>query len=264
MSATWQRALVTGASSGIGRAITLEAAARGADVVLVARRASMLQDVADTVRQAHGRTAEILVADLTTTEGLEAVEARLRDEESPVDLLVNNAGFGTFGAFHGLPVAREEEEIRLNVLALVRLAHAALGAMVPRGHGGVLNVSSSAGFQSMPYSATYCSTKAFVNTFTECLHEEVKGAGVHVSALCPGYVRTEFQDVANVSASVIPSFAWLDVDAVARQGLDAVSGNDALSVTGALYRAGIGMGRLLPRAAVRRISGAVASRRMGL
>ncbi|HWH32862.1 MAG TPA: SDR family oxidoreductase [Egibacteraceae bacterium] len=264
MSTTWRRALVTGASSGIGRAIALEAAARGADVVLVARRASMLQDVADTVRQAHGRAAEILVADLTAQDGLDAVEARLRDESSPIDLLVNNAGFGTFGTFHRLPVAREDEEIRLNVLALVRLSHAALSAMVPRGHGGVLNVSSSAGFQAMPYSATYCSTKAFVNTFTECLHEEAKGAGVHVSALCPGYVRTEFQDVANVSTSVIPKFAWLDVHAVARQGLDAVSGNDALSVTGGLYRAGIALNRLLPRAAVRRIAGAVASRRMKL
>lgn len=263
MTGTWERALVTGASSGIGKAMALDLARRGTDLVLVARRASMLEDLARTVREEHGRDAEVLVADLLTSEGVAAVEERLRDEGLPVDLLVNNAGFGTFGSFHKLPIAREEDEIRLNVLALVRLSHAALGAMVPRGRGGLLNVSSTAGFQSMPYSATYCSTKAFVTSFTECLHEEVRHHGVHVSALCPGYVRTEFQDVAEVKASVIPKFAWLDLEKVAKQGLDAVAANQAVAVTGPLYRSGVALNRVLPRATVRRMTGKVAARRMG-
>ena len=262
MTVTWQRALVTGASSGIGKAMALNLAARGTDLVLVARRASMLEDLARIVRE-QGRQAEVLVADLLSAEGVAAVEARLRDEAAPVDLLVNNAGFGTFGPFHKLPVAREEDEIRLNVLALVRLSHAAVSAMVPRKRGGILNVSSTAGFQAMPYSATYCSTKAFVTSFSECLHEELKPRGVHVSALCPGYVRTEFQDVAEVKSSVIPKFAWLEVEKVAKQGLDAVSANHAVAVTGGLYRSAIGLNRVLPRAVVRRMAGNVAARRMG-
>ena len=264
MTGKWQRALVTGASSGIGKAMALDLAGRGSDLVIVARRASMLEDLARTVREQHGREVEILVADLLGEEGLRLVEDRLGAETDPVDLLVNNAGFGTFGAFHKLAVDREEEEIRLNVLALTRLAHAAMRAMVPRKAGGILNVSSTAGFQAMPYSATYCSTKAYVNTFSQCLHEEGKPHGVHVSALCPGYVRTEFQDVAEVSVSVIPKFAWLQVEAVAKQGLDAVERNQALAVTGALYRMGVGLNRWLPRSTGRRMSGKVASRRMGL
>ena len=264
MTGKWQRALVTGASSGIGKAIALDLAARGTDLVIVARRASMLDDLARTVRQDHGRDVEILVADLLTSDGLRQVEDRLAAGTAPVDLLVNNAGFGTFGAFHKLAVDREEEEIRLNVLAVTRLAHAAMRTMVARKGGGILNVSSTAGFQPMPYSATYCSTKAFVNTFSQCLHEEGKPHGVHVSALCPGYVRTEFQDVAEVSTSVIPKFAWLQVEAVAKQGLDAVERNQALAVTGALYRAGVGLNRVLPRGAVRAMAGRIAARRMSL
>lgn len=264
MTGRWQRALVTGASSGIGKAMALDLAARGSDLVIVARRASMLEDLARTVRQDQGREVEILVADLLTTDGLRLVEDRLAADAAPVDLLVNNAGFGTFGAFHTLPVDREEEEIRLNVIAVTRLAHAAMRAMVRRKGGGILNVSSAAGFQPMPYSATYCSTKAFVTSFSQSLHEEGKPHGVHVTALCPGYVRTEFQDVAEVKASVIPKAAWLRVDAVAGQGLDAVERNHALAVTGALYRAGVGMNRLLPRATVRVMAGRIAARRMGL
>lgn len=264
MTAKWQRALVTGSSSGIGKAMATDLAARGTDLVIVARRASMLEDLARTVREEHGREVEILVADLISPEGLERVEARLRAEQAPVDLLVNNAGFGTFGAFHKLPIAREEEELRLNVLAVMRLSHAALEVMIPRKRGGILNVSSSAGFQAMPYSATYCSTKAFVNSFSECLHEEARPHGVHVSVLCPEYVRTEFQDVAEVAVSVIPKFAWLPVERVAKLGLDAVTRNQAVAITGGMYRFGIGLNRVLPRSTVRGMAGRVASRRMGL
>jgi short-subunit dehydrogenase len=261
MAQQWERALVTGASSGIGRSIATQLARRGADLVVVARRRSMLEDLARGLETEHGAKVEILAADLLTDEGLEAVEARLRAPERPVDLLVNNAGFGTFGSFHKLPLGRETDEIRLNVLAPVRLAHAALGAMAERKRGGILNVSSTAGFQPMPFSSTYCSTKSFLNTFSQALHEEAKAVGVHVSALCPGYVRTEFQDVAEVSVSAIPKFAWLDVEKVAALGLAAVDHNRALAVTGGLYKFGVVLNRFLPRPTVRRMAAKGAARR---
>jgi len=262
MAQRWERALVTGASSGIGRSIALELASRGTPVVLVARRQSMLEDVAHAIATEHNGAVEILVADLLTAEGLDTVDTRLRSEDSPIDLLVNNAGFGTFGSFHKLPVGREEDEVRLNISALLRLSHAAAATMVSRGRGGIMNVGSTAGFQPMAFSTTYSSTKAFVNTFSQALHEELKPHGVHVSVLAPGYVRTEFQDVAELSASVIPNFAWLDVDRVARIGLNAVDKNKAVAVTGGMYKTAIGLNRVLPRSVVRGMTRAGAARRI--
>jgi short-subunit dehydrogenase len=257
----WERAIVTGASSGIGRAIASQLARRGGDLVVVARRESMLEDLARDLSTEHGVQVEVLAADLTDAKGMQAVEERIRADHAPVDLVVNNAGFGTFGAFWELPVDREEEELRLNVLALARLSHAALSALVPRGRGGLLNVSSAASFQPMPFSAVYSSSKAFVTAFTQALHEEARPQGVHVTALCPGYVHTEFQEVAEVSQSAVPKFAWLDVDHVARAGIDGVTRNHALAVPGAGYQALGVMSRLLPRSVSRRIAGTLAERR---
>ena len=142
----------------------------------------------------------MLVADLATSGGQDAVAARIADDDRPVDLVVNNAGFGTSGAFAELDVDRLSEEITLNVAALTRLTHAALAAMVPRGRGWLLNVSSFASFQPAPRLAVYAATKAYVTSLSESLHEEVKGAGVVVTALCPGLVHTEFQQVSNSGA----------------------------------------------------------------
>lgn len=250
----WRTALVTGASSGIGREIARQAAARGADLVVVARREHHLEALAAEVRARHGRHVEVLPADLLAAEGLAAVEARLADGDRPVDLLVNNAAFGSLGWFHELPIEREDRQIRLNVLALTRLAHAALAAMVPRGRGGVLNVSSLSGFQPMPTNAVYGASKAFVTALSQALHEEVRDTGVHVTALCPGFTRTDFQAVAGSDVRSLPSWVWMGADGVARAGLDAVTRNQAVCVPGAGYRGIAAVVDLVPRGIVRRFT----------
>lgn len=264
MGRRWRTALVTGASSGIGREIALRAARRGADVVLVARREAALEEVARDVRAGTGRAAEVLVADLTAPADLARVEARVRDPDRPVDLVVNSAGHGGSGAFHQLDLDREDGEVRLNCLAVLRLSHAALAAMLPRGRGGLLNVSSLAGFQALPTSATYGATKAFVTSLTEALHAEARGTGVHVTALCPGFVRTGFHRASDIGddgrGRDLPAAVFLDAGAVARAGLDAVTRNRALSVPGVGYRALVGLSGLLPRAVLRRLVGELAGR----
>src|SRR5258708_17362233 len=190
-------ALITGASVGIGEQFARQLSERDHDVVLVARDAARLDALAKEIEGRKGARAEVLVADLTDEAQLAAVEARARQ----VDLLVNNAGFGTFGPFHSLDIETELREINLNVIALVRLTHAAASAMVERGRGGILNVSSLAGFQPGPSNATYGPTKAFVTSFTEAVHEELKGTGASVTVLCPGFTHTEVQERANVPAA---------------------------------------------------------------
>lgn len=255
MAARWTSALVTGASSGIGREVARQVAARGADLIVVARRADRLAALAGEVRSRYGRDVEVLVADLTDPQDLAAVERRVADPGRPVDLVVNNAGFGGNGRFHERPVDREDAEVRLNALALLRLSHAALAAMVPRQRGGLLNVASLAGFQALPYSATYAASKAFVLSLTEALHEEVKASGVHVTALCPGFTRTDL-----AGKAPLPDFVLSSPDAVARAGLDAVTRNEALCVPGTAYRSAGAVISVLPRAVLRRITSLVARR----
>ena len=192
--------MITGASVGIGEQFARQLSERGHDVVLVARHAGRLDALAKEIEARDGAHAEVLAADLTDADQLATVEARVRT----VDLLVNNAGFGTFGPFHTLDVDIETREINLNIIALVRLTHAAAAAMVERGRGGILNVSSLAGFQPGPSNATYSATKAFVTSFTEAVHEELKGTGVSVTALCPGFTHTEFQERANAPRATCP------------------------------------------------------------
>src|SRR5262249_10893759 len=149
-------------------------------------------------------------------------------DDPGLDLLVNNAGFGTTGTFVELDPEREEEEIRLNVIALSRLTRAALPALIARGRGAVINVSSMAAFQPAPHNATYGATKAFVNSFTESLYEEVRGTGVRLQALCPGFTRTEFQNRAGIDASGIPGFAWMSAEAVVDASMAALARGDAV------------------------------------
>ncbi len=173
MHHAYRSALVTGASSGIGERLARLLAAGGCDLVIVARRAGRLADLAAELRTAHHVQVEVLAADLTTPGGLRAAENRLADAGRPVELLVNNAGFGLPGSFADLAADGAEAQIRLNVLALVRLTHAVLPGMLQRGYGGVLNVSSVAGVLISPGGATYAATKAFVTSFSESLHAEV-------------------------------------------------------------------------------------------
>jgi len=245
-------ALVTGASSGIGQEIAVQLGMSGVPLVLVARRADRLEALA-----ARFKNVEVIVADLSTTDGVAQVEARITDSsKTPIDLVVNNAGFGSSGLMHEIDVERLSREIGVNILALTRLSHAAIKAMVPNGRGYLLNVSSVASFQPGPRAAVYSATKAYVTSFTEALHEELRGTGIRVTALCPGFTRTEFSEVSgtNSISSQVPNFAWLEATDVAREGLRAVMRGKALCIPGALYKGVSVFSNSSPRSLVRRIT----------
>lgn len=244
---TYRTALVTGASSGIGEAIARELAARGSDLVLVARRTDRMQRLAGELSGRYGVRAGWITADLATEAGLATVEPELAE----VDLLVHSAGAVTGGRYAELPVTGEEAELRLNVLAVLRLTGVALPGMVARRHGGVLAVSSVAGFQPLPGHATYAASKAFLTSFCESLAGELRGTGVHITALCPGFVRTDF--VGEPPAALV-----LDPRAVARAGLAGVERGRPLVVPSLRWKALGGLGRHLPRPVLR-----AASRRLG-
>lgn len=248
------RALVTGASSGIGEAIARELGSAGVPMVLVARREDRLREIADAYPG-----SEVLAADLTTTEGRSLVEARLTATESPIDLLVNNAGFGTSGAFAAIDADRLQREIELNVTALTRLTRAALPRMVDARRGWVLNVASVVAFQPAPYLNVYAATKAYVQSFSDGLHEELRNTGVMVTSLCPGLTRTEFQSVSNTShyAKQYPAMAWLTAERVAQEGLADCARGKALSVPGAHYKSIVALAGVTPRRLLRRLSGLV-------
>lgn len=247
-------ALLTGASSGIGEAMAHLLGRAGVPTVLVARRTERLQELADRY---PGCT--VLTADLNDPADLEGVAARISDADAPIDLVVNNAGFGTSGMFHDLDAARLHDEIGLNIQALTRLSHAAMHTMVPRGRGYLLNVSSMASFQPAPKLAVYAATKAYVTNLSESLHEEARGTGVHVTALCPGLTKTEFQSVSNSEAYAesYPGFAWLEVDDVAAAGLRDVAKGRALSIPGTLYKGMSMVTGVTPRGVTRRLSSLV-------
>ena len=247
-------ALVTGASSGIGAEMARLLGEAGVPTVLVARRGDRLHEIADRYDG-----FEVLEADLATVDGQTATAERISSAATPVDLVVNNAGFGTSGQFHELDVDRLADEVELNVKALTVLSHAALAAMVPRGRGYLLNVSSVASFQASPGLGVYAATKAYVTSLTEALHAEVKSSGVHVTALCPGLTKTEFQDHSNTSglAARIPGIAWTSVEQVAATGLADVASNKTLSVPGVLYKTTVTASDILPRSISRWVSGTI-------
>jgi len=250
----FRSALITGASSGIGEAMAELLGQAGIPQVVVARRVDRLEELA-----ARHSGIEVLAADLTTAEGLDVVVRRVADEEHPIDLVVNNAGFGTSGEFFELDGERLGNEIGLNVAALTRISRAALGAMVPRGRGYLLNVSSVVSFQPAPRLAVYAATKAYVTSLSESLHEEVRSRGVHVTALCPGLTRTEFQSVSRTDSysGQYPSFAWLTATEVAEAGLRDVAKGRALSVPGALYKTMVTASSIAPRGLARKVAAMV-------
>ena len=244
-------ALVTGASAGLGEEFARQLSQRGHALVLVARDASRLEALAKELGD-----AEVLPADLTIPTQLTQVEERARS----VDMLINNAGFGTFGKFHELPLDAETREVQLNIVALMRLTHAAASAMAARGKGAILNVSSLAGFQPGPLNATYGATKAFVTSLTEAVHEELKGTGVAVSVLCPGFTHTEFQERANVPANEVPGFMWQNPPEVVRTALDGLAKNRAVIVPGPLNRTLGTLSSMAPHAVSRRAAALVLKR----
>jgi short-subunit dehydrogenase len=253
-------ALVTGASSGIGAEFARALAARGHDLVVVARDTTRLDALAERLEKEHGMDVEVLSADLTSKKGRAVVAARLESAEPAVDLLVNSAGMGTYGKFAELSRESEAREIRLNVLALVQLSHAAVAGMIERGRGGIINVSSLAGHQPTPLNATYGATKAFVTSFSQALHEELRGAGVRVMVLCPGFTRTEFQARAGLDSDLVPSFLWQTPEPVVAAALRAYEQGRAVCIPGALNQAGAAFSSALPAGITRRIAGAVVPR----
>ncbi|MCZ7534911.1 MAG: SDR family oxidoreductase [Acidimicrobiia bacterium] len=253
-------ALVTGASAGIGEAIARRLAADGHDLVVVARSADRLAVLAKDLEAEHGGDVEVLVADLTDGEQLARVEARLGDPDRPIDLLVNNAGYGTVGTFVEMPADREENEIALNVVALMRLTHAALGPMKERKRGAILNVSSLAGQQPTPGMATYGATKAFVTSFTMAVREEVRGSGIRITVLAPGFTNTEFQARAGVDEIGVPGILLQSPDEVAKAGLDALTKDNAIVVSGWLNWAAATATKVVPTSVVRRVTSLVMKR----
>ena len=253
-------ALVTGASSGIGGSIARVAAREGYDLVVVARSEEALTQLAVEVCRHHGVDTEVLVADLADPEGIGAVERRLAQADRPVDVLVNNAGVGSGGAFVELDIDGEVAQIDLNVTALVRLTHAALPGMVARQKGGIINVGSLGSFQPAAYNATYSATKAFVLSFTEAVHEEVRSSGVRVSCLCPGFTHTGFQATSGMYGSSLPDVVWQTASQVAEAAWSGLERNQAVVVPGVVNKATVVGVRLLPRSIVRKVSGYVAKR----
>jgi hypothetical protein len=227
--------LVTGASSGIGEAIARRVARDGRPVGLVARRQDRLEALAAEIRSGHKVDAHVLPSDLTAPGAVGALADEVARRGLAIDWLVNNAGFGTFGKFHQLPLERELAEIRLNVEALVELTGRFLPPMVERRRGVVMNVSSVGGFVPSPMMATYTATKAFVLAFSEALHVELDGTGVHCLCVCPGFTRTEFQSHVEVDTKAVPSMAWMTADAVADEAVRA-AGRGGVLVNGAMNR----------------------------
>ena len=231
---TRPRALVTGPTSGIGLSFARQLAADGHDLVLVSRNQERLDATATTLRSSYGVEVDVLRADLGRRDDLALVERRLAEEDRPVDLLVNSAGFGLRRAFLDNSVEDEQYLLDTHVTAVLRLTHAALGRMVPGGHGAVVNVSSVAGF--LP-RGTYSAAKAYVTALSQWADLTYRDRGVRVMALLPGFTRTEFHDRMEVGPDSAPSWLWLDADRVVREALRDLARGRTLSVPSRRYKA---------------------------
>jgi short-subunit dehydrogenase len=252
-------ALVTGASSGIGAAFARALGRDGWDLVIVARRQRRLAALARAIASEHGVRVEPLAADLTKPASLRAVGERIARSRS-LELLVNDAGLGDFQPFAESEWPGIESEILVNVLATVRLTHAALPGMVRRGRGAVINVSSTAAFAPCPRFAIYGATKAFVNSFSEALHLELEGTGVRVQALCPGLTTTEIFTRAGADTSGLPGFLWMEPEAVVEASLAALARDAVVCVPGRGNQVLANLARALPHAASSRIAQQITGR----
>ena len=241
--------LITGASSGIGTELARGLAARGLGVTLVARREERLRELATELGSAHGVRAEVVSADVSTERGRKKLFAEVADRGLAVEVLVNNAGFGSGGRFARLDASKEVSMVRTNCEAVVALTRHYLPELERRGRGAVLNIASLIAFQPVPFQATYGATKAFVLSFTDALHEEMRGTGVTVTAVCPGPVRTEFGDAGGFGGADerIPGPLWLDAEKVARDALAAVDRGDRVTVPGPHNQIAALWGQHLPR-----------------
>ena len=253
-------AVVTGASSGIGAALAERLAAGRVPLVLVARSGTVLAEQASAWRGRHGADVEAFPLDLSRPGAAAALFEATEGRGRPVDLLVNSAGFGWNGPQAEFETARFLEMLSLNVTATAELTHRFLGAMRSRRRGAILNVASTAAFFPQPYFAAYGASKAFLLAFTHALHEEAKRDGVTVTALCPGYTRTRFQEVAGMRDAKGTPFPEMTADAVAEAGLRALAAGKAVAVTHPLDRLWIAATRFLPRGVPPRLAAAFFAR----
>ncbi|HKS98782.1 MAG TPA: SDR family oxidoreductase [Rugosimonospora sp.] len=244
-------ALVTGATAGIGAAFARALAGRGYDLVLVARDADRLAATATDLGQRYGREVTLLAADLSTPDGCASVADRAAEG---LDLLVNNAGMTLNRSFLRSPVADEERLLALNVHAVLRLTHAALPAMVARGRGGIINVSSVSSFAAVMPGSTYPASKAWVTSFSEAMALAVRRHGVRVMALCPGYTRTEFHGRAGIDMGRTPQWLWLSADNVVRDALRDLARGKLVSVPDWRYKAAAFGMRHAPRRLFHRVA----------
>ncbi|MEI7730508.1 MAG: SDR family oxidoreductase [Verrucomicrobiota bacterium] len=250
-------ALITGASSGLGEFYARHLAARGYNLILVARRETLLQTVAGDLRQKHGVTAEVLAADLATEPGIALVVKRIQDCQD-LTLLINNAGFGSGGVFHQIDITKQLNMIQVHVVATARLTRAALPQMVERRQGGIINVASVAGFACIPTSAMYGSTKAWMIAFSRTIAEELRPTGVRVQALCPGFTHTGFHDTPeykNFDRSVIPGMLWMTSDEVVAISLKALTRDQVVVIPGLINKIMVAALRLPPIAMLARYYG---------
>ncbi|HEY0552794.1 MAG TPA: SDR family oxidoreductase [Thermoanaerobaculia bacterium] len=249
-----QTALITGASGGIGLELARLFAAGGYDLVLVARGAARLEELAIELRR-QGAAVRVLAKDLADPESPEEVCRELDSAGVAVDVLVNNAGFATFGPFAEIPLGRELEELQLNIVTLTHLTKKLLPGMLVRRRGGILNLGSTAAFQPGPLMAVYYATKAYVVSFSEALAEELRGTGVTVTALCPGPTETGFQRRAGMETSKLFSglLQVADAPSVARAGYEGFRAGKRIVIPGLLNRVGVQSIRVSPRALATRL-----------
>ncbi|MEV5799368.1 SDR family NAD(P)-dependent oxidoreductase [Streptomyces collinus] len=237
-------ALITGSTAGIGAAFARRLAADGHDLVLVARDTTRLHEQATELHDRHGVEVEVLTADLAEDKGIETVADRLGGRKKPVDLLINNAGFGNKGRYLDVSMTDELRMLKVHCEAVLRLTSAASAAMRERGRGGVVNVASVAAF--LP-RGTYGASKAWVVQFTQGAAKDLAGSGVRLMALCPGFVRTEFHQRAGMGTDNIPGWMWLDADKLVAAALADLARGKSLSIPDPRYKALMGLVKVAPR-----------------
>lgn len=242
-------ALVTGASSGIGEALAKVLAREGYDLVLVARRRGALEALGEALTRSHGTTAAVHAMDLSEPFGPKRLYEDLQREGVTVDVLVNNAGFGSHGVFAGTDIAVQLNMIQLNVSALTELTHLFLPGMIERGRGRILNVASTGSFQAGPLMAVYYATKAYVLSFSEAIRDELRRTGVTVTALCPGPTHSEFQERANLAGMrLLSEGLMMSSERVAELGYRGMMKGRSIVVTGWMNRLGVWAVKFSPRA----------------
>lgn len=251
-------ALVTGGTSGIGAAFARAYAARGDDLVLVARDEARLEATATDLRNTYGIAVETLAADLADRDDTVRVAARIEDAERPVDILINNAGFGVHARLADVDTTPHEHAFDVMCRAVLVLSASAARAMTARGHGSIVNISSTAGYIAM---GSYSAIKAWVRSYSEGLSVELAGTGVDVTVLCPGWVRTEFHERAGIRVGKIPEVLWLDADDLVAQCLADVAKHRVISVPSKRYKVLTFLCAHAPRPAIRWVSGKLSSSR---